>query len=97
MERNVAEVRALEAAGSAARGATAYVTLEPCAHQGRTPPCTAALLRAGVARVRLSGKAGMKRLREQREHGIALYPTIMPALAPWAEKLGVVVPSPVAD
>jgi diaminohydroxyphosphoribosylaminopyrimidine deaminase / 5-amino-6-(5-phosphoribosylamino)uracil reductase len=46
-----AEVRALEAAGSQARGATAYVTLEPCAHHGRTPPCADALDTAGVARV----------------------------------------------
>lgn len=46
-----AEVRALEAAGSAARGATAYVTLEPCCHRGRTPPCTQALIDAGVSRV----------------------------------------------
>src|SRR5690606_11798877 len=42
-----AEVVALEAAGPAARGATAYVTLEPCDHYGRTGPCTEALLRAG--------------------------------------------------
>jgi L-lactate dehydrogenase len=54
--------------------------------------CHDAKPRAGVARVRLPGEAGMKRLREQREHGIALYPTIMPALVPWAEKLGVAVP-----
>jgi diaminohydroxyphosphoribosylaminopyrimidine deaminase / 5-amino-6-(5-phosphoribosylamino)uracil reductase len=46
-----AEVRALAAAGEAARGATLYVTLEPCAHHGRTPPCTDAIVGAGVARV----------------------------------------------
>src|SRR3984957_682798 len=46
-----AEVSALAAAGEAARGATLYVTLEPCAHHGRTPPCTDAILAAGVARV----------------------------------------------
>ncbi len=46
-----AERAALELAGPAARGATAYVTLEPCCHWGRTPPCTDALIEAGVARV----------------------------------------------
>src|SRR5262245_26868729 len=46
-----AEVNALAAAGSRARGATAYVTLEPCVHQGRTGPCTEAIIKAGVARI----------------------------------------------
>jgi diaminohydroxyphosphoribosylaminopyrimidine deaminase/5-amino-6-(5-phosphoribosylamino)uracil reductase len=46
-----AEIHALQAAGDNARGSTVYVTLEPCVHHGRTPPCTDALIKAGVAEV----------------------------------------------
>ena len=46
-----AETEALAMAGDRARGATAYVTLEPCAHHGETPPCAQALIDAGLARV----------------------------------------------
>jgi diaminohydroxyphosphoribosylaminopyrimidine deaminase / 5-amino-6-(5-phosphoribosylamino)uracil reductase len=50
-EKKHAETWALEQAGAVARGSTLYVNLEPCSHQGRTPPCTEQLIEAGVARV----------------------------------------------
>jgi diaminohydroxyphosphoribosylaminopyrimidine deaminase/5-amino-6-(5-phosphoribosylamino)uracil reductase len=72
-----AEVFALEQAGTRARDATVYVTLEPCCHHGRTPPCSDALIAAGVKRVvaamedpnpRIAGQG----LAQLREHGIAV-------------------------
>lgn len=67
-----AEVNALKAAGEQAQGATAYVTLEPCNHQGKTGPCTEALIDAGIARVVFGhedlnpevASTGIQRLRE---------------------------------
>ncbi len=50
-QRKHAEILALDEAGESARGATLYITLEPCSHHGRTPPCADALVNAGVTRV----------------------------------------------
>ena len=83
-----AEVNALAEAGADARGATLYATLEPCAHWGRTPPCSDAVIAAGIARVvygvvdpdpRVAG-AGLSRLRS---HGVSVAAGPLTAEARW--------------
>ena len=85
-----AEIIALAQAGDRARGATLYVNLEPCSHHGRTPPCTSALIHAGVARIvapiadanpRVAGGG----FRQLREAGIEV--EMAPEFAAEAEKL----------
>jgi LDH2 family malate/lactate/ureidoglycolate dehydrogenase len=86
-------------------GATVFVqVLDPAAFGGRdafarqidwlVQACHDAIPRPGGAPVRLPGERALRLYREQRAHGIALYHEIMPALAPWAAKLGVAVPMP---
>ena len=72
-----AEVRALDAAGAAAGGATLFVTLEPCNHHGRTPPCVEAVVRAGISRVVVGAldpdpRMGGRSVEMLREAGISV-------------------------
>ena len=73
-----AEVHALNAAGESARGATIYVTLEPCCHWGRTPPCTETLINAGIAEVYIAEvdpnpKVAGKGVRQLEEAGLRVH------------------------
>ncbi|MCB1511368.1 MAG: bifunctional diaminohydroxyphosphoribosylaminopyrimidine deaminase/5-amino-6-(5-phosphoribosylamino)uracil reductase RibD [Hyphomicrobiaceae bacterium] len=83
-----AEVEAIARAGARARGKTIYVTLEPCAHHGKTPPCVDAVLAAGLTRVvcgiedpdpRVAGKG----LNKLREHGVIVRRAVLRSRANW--------------
>src|SRR5256886_11284831 len=67
-----AETEALRRAGAAARGATLYVTLEPCSHHGKTPPCADAIVAAGIARV-VSALVDRKSTRLNSSHSQISY------------------------
>jgi len=86
------ETMALAQAGDAARGATAYVTLEPCAHHGQTPPCANALIDAGVARVVIAitdpdERVGGKGLQILKDAGIEVTENVLRDQA-WRANLG---------
>ncbi len=81
-----AEIHALAAAGARARGATVYLTLEPCCHHGRTPPCSDALINAGIARLVAAmedpnPKVAGKGFAALAKHGIAVEYGLMAAEA----------------
>lgn len=88
-----AEIEALRQAGSHAKGGSAFVTLEPCNHQGRTGPCSEALLQAGVAEVyfvnadpNAEASGGAEFLR-QHDLAVTQVPAPTPELAPWLTAL----------
>ena len=81
-----AEINALHTAGDRAKGATAYVSLEPCAHHGKTPPCTRSLIEAGVVRVVAAmqdpfDEVGGRGLKQLRDAGIETEVGLMQATA----------------
>lgn len=81
-----AETQALQQAGAQARGATLYVTLEPCAHQGQTPPCTDAIIRAGIATAVVAcrdphEKVGGRGIQRLRDAGIEVIESVCEAEA----------------